>query len=371
MGDDATVQRVIDGRAWSEFCRALEQAGQAILREGTPATALDRAEGVRYLTRLLRAGLDGQLEHGDPRFPGFYQLSNETIKIGNDNPDNIYWNANVSGKYEYRIRGTRGSAPYLSFGTKGGGYEKDGTLSPTGQLDGRDMKVSPDGSFEIAVASAPRPGNWLPMKPETSQLIVRITFGDRAKETPARMTIERVGGEGAPQLDPAALEATLQRVVGFVRGTSNLFVDWMTGPYAAHVNALPSDDQARCQRAGGDAQIHYLQSRWRLAEDEALWIRPTRIPECGFWNFQLSNFWMESLDYRYARIHTNKFIAHYEPDGSLRIVVAARDPGPRFENWLSTCGHREGGMLLRWVEAKEFPPVETRVVKLSELGALP
>jgi hypothetical protein len=371
MSQEEAVQRVVDGRAWSEFCRALEAAGQAILREGTPATPLDRAEGIRYLTRLLRAGLSAQLELGDPRFSGFYQLSNETLKIGNDNPDNIYWNANVSGQYEYRITGTRGSAPYLSFGTKGGGYEKDGTLAPHGQLDGRDMKIAPDGRFEIAVSCEPRPGNWLPMRPETSQLIVRITFGNRSEETPALMKIERVGATGVPQLDPAQLEATLQRVVGFVRGTSNLFVDWMTGRYASHVNQLPSDDQAVCQRAGGDAQIHYLQSRWALAEDEALWIRPSRIPECAFWNFQLSNFWMESLDYRYAKIHTNKFIAHYEPDGSVRIVVAHRDPGPRFKNWLSTCGHSSGGMLFRWVEAQEFPPVETRVVKLSELDALP
>ena len=370
MSDDA-VGRVIEGRSWSAFCRALETAGQAILRDGTPLGELDRAEGIRYLTRLLRAGLDAQLEHGDPRVPGFFQLSNETLKIGNDNPDNIYWNANVSGKYEYRIRGTRGTTPYLSFGTKGGGYETDGTMLPTGQLDGRDMKINPDGTFEIAVCCEPRSGNWLPMQPHTRQLVVRITFGDRTNETPASLQIERVGAEGVPQLDAATLEAALQRTVGFVRGTSNLFVDWMTGRYASHVNQLPSDDQETCQRVGGDAQIHYCQSRWQLADDEALWIRPTRIPECAFWNFQLSNFWMESLDYRYARIHTNKFIAHTERDGSVRNVVAGRDPGPRFKNWLSTCGHTNGGMLFRWVEAKEFPAIETRVVKITELGSLP
>ena len=70
MSADERVQRVIDGRAWSEFCRQLDAAGESILREGTPASALDRAEGIRYLTRLLRAGLDANLEHGDPRLAG-------------------------------------------------------------------------------------------------------------------------------------------------------------------------------------------------------------------------------------------------------------------------------------------------------------
>ena len=35
------------GQAWTDFCRALEQAGQVVLKG--PDTALDRAEGLRYL----------------------------------------------------------------------------------------------------------------------------------------------------------------------------------------------------------------------------------------------------------------------------------------------------------------------------------
>src|SRR5262249_1728164 len=156
-------------------------------------------------------------------------------------------------------------------------------------------------------------------------LIVRMTFHDRRTEEPARLKIERVGAEGAPVLDPETLEDSLQRAVSFVRRTSELFVEWMNA-YSPHENALPSDDQDRCQRCGGDARIHYLQSRWRVAPDEALWIRVPRIPECATWNLQISNYWMESLDYRYLRIHLNKHTAHYEPDGSVRIVLSHRNP---------------------------------------------
>jgi len=362
-------QRIVDGSAWRDFCRSLERAGEVLLRAETPATPFDRAEGIRYLTRLLRAGLESQIEYGDPAYPGFFQLSNETIKIGNDNPDNIYWNCNVSGSHEYRITGTRGTVPYLSFGTKGGGYEQDGTMVPTGALDSRDLAIEPDGSFEIAVSCEKRPGNWLPMRPETSALIVRMSFHDRAAEEPARIRIERLGRSGAPVLDPETLEAKLQRAASFVQGTASLFVDWMN-VFSKHANQLPADDQERCMRAGGDRQIFYYQSRWRLAPDEGLFVRVPYVPICATWNFQVSNFWLESLDYRYLKVHVNKHTAHYEPDGSVRILLTHRDPGPRWQNWLTTAGHDQGSMLLRFVEAKEHPPIETRVVKAADFGSL-
>lgn len=360
-------QRIVDGRAWHAFCDALKSTGDILMREGTPATPFDRAEGMRYLTRLLRAALDKELEHGDPRFPEFYQLSNQTIKIGNDNPDNLYHNSTISGRYDYRISGTRGSVPYVSFGTKAGGYETNGTMEPTGQLDAHQLRVDADGSFEILVSSKPQLGNWLPMKPETTGIIVRQTFTDRSQQTPAQYRIECLNREGENRLDPETLEATLLKAVSFVRGTANLFVDWMND-YSRHLNQLPSDDQARCQRAGGDSNIHYLQSFWKLAPDEALLIEPTRIPDCEFWNLQISNFWMESLDYRTHRICANGHNTQREPDGSIRIVLAHRDPGPRFPNWLETTGHACGGMLWRWIGATEFPPVRTRVVDFADLG---
>lgn len=354
-------RRILDGSVWRDFCRALERAGESVLREDTPDNAFDRAEGYRYLSRLLRAGLEGQLEFGDPRFPGFFQLANETIKLGNDNPDNCYRNANVSGRYEYRIMGTRGTAPYLSIGTKGGSYETDGSMRPTGQIDSSDLEVGADGRFEIAVSCQQQAGNWLPMQADTRQLVVRETFTDRAHQEPASLAIERLGAAGDDRLDPAQLESALQGAVAFVSATSNLFIDWMSD-YARHPNALPSDDQQKCQRAGGDANIHYCQSRWELGPDQALRIEAPRIPKRGSWNFQLSNYWMESLDYRYHRIHLNPHTAKLESDGSLRILVAHHDPGPEWPNWLSTTGHERGGMLFRWIGCDEHPPLATQLI---------
>ncbi len=41
MGDGSAD--VTSGEAWSEFCRALEKAGEVVLRDTAPDTPLDRA----------------------------------------------------------------------------------------------------------------------------------------------------------------------------------------------------------------------------------------------------------------------------------------------------------------------------------------
>src|SRR5579863_9880974 len=60
---------VFTGEAWRDFCARLADAGEVILRPDAPATPLDRAEGFRYLSRLVRIGLLQGLEAMDPDFP--------------------------------------------------------------------------------------------------------------------------------------------------------------------------------------------------------------------------------------------------------------------------------------------------------------
>ena len=68
---------VPSGQAWTDFCRALEQAGEVILRDTAPDTPLDRAEGYRYLTRLLREMLYTTIENSDPDFPRLHELDRD------------------------------------------------------------------------------------------------------------------------------------------------------------------------------------------------------------------------------------------------------------------------------------------------------
>jgi len=365
MQDDESVRRVIDGTAWREFCDALKAAGDVILSGDAPPSPYDRAEGFRYLSRLTRAALETFVENADPQAPSLLRTAHETVKMGADNPDNLYQNAPIGGKYEYVITGNRGSVHYLGFGTQAGNYGATGSLETTGYLDASRLTVDASGNFSIVVsAREPEGADWLPMREDSSTLVVRQTFLDRATERPADIRIRRTDGPHRPRhLSARALDRGLRASGRFVGGCAKLFQAWACSMMRS-TNTLPEFDAAVAKAAGGDPNIVYYHSYWRLEPDEALVIEVVP-PPCDYWNFQLNNHWMESLDYRYFPIHVNKHSAKYDPDGTVRVVVAHEDPG--VGNWLDTCGHDRGTMCWRWIRPERPVTPDTRIVKLVDL----
>jgi hypothetical protein len=362
---DIHTRRIITGKSWEEFCDRLKTAGAALVYSGAPMDSFQQAEGIRYLTRLTRAALEAYVEYGDPAFPVLRRMVHETVKLGADNPDNYYMNAQISGKYEYRITGNRNTIKYLGFFTQNGNYGTTGGMAPCGRLEDKDLKLNRDGSFEIIMSFAERGQNWLKIEPETTLLIVRQTFANRDKEIPAALEIHNLDGRNAPDpVTPERVDKGLQTAAMFVAGASMLFSRWANG-FRSHSNRLPQFDPAKSNAAGGDDSIIYYHSHWQLEEDEALLIEVIP-PPCDMWNFQLNNYWMESLDYRYYHISINKNSARYEPDGSVKVCIAHKDPG--YFNWLNTVNHREGTMCWRWYRLAEgAKPVEPvcRIIQLK------
>lgn len=359
-------QRIVDGAAWAEFCDALKEAGKIVRSEKAPQDPFTQAEGYRYLTRLLRGGLESFLEYSDPKFPQLRCGAHETIKLGADNPDNRYESASIRGQYDYRISGTRGSVDYLGFGTVINKYASGGGMQTTGYLDSTEMAINADGSFEIILSRRQHPGNWLPMSAETNAVNVRQTFQDRINEQAAEIKIERIGAdqERPEPLTAEKLDRALQGAVMFVKGSAQLFEEWAES-FLPTTNQMAPADQAFCQAIGGDPNIYYFHSAWDLADNQALVLEAKQIPACQTWNFQLNNWWMESLDYRHHTIHVNKHTAHYEADGSVKLVISHTDPG--CPNWVETAGHRNGTMCWRWIGAAEHPPVQATLVQLADL----
>jgi hypothetical protein len=351
------------GRIWEEFCAEVAAAAQVLSRPMAPKGALDQVEGVRYLSRLTRGALEMAVESSDPDFPRFYQLSNEILKIGADNPDNLYAQANIAGDRVYRVTGSKGSVPYLSMGTKANRYATNGTMASTGEIDGKDLIYNDDGSFEIYISKA-RNGakNWLPSSDDTTLLLIRQTFLDRNTEVAAQFHIEAVGDKKYPvPLTEENLSRALKQAAAFVNGTSKNFAEW-TEMFMSRPNELLSWDQSFFQRAGGDPNIYYLHGYWNLQPNQA-WILRTPIPACRMWNFQVDNWWMESLDYRTRpNVWTNSKRAKIGADGALTLVVSPKDLG--FGTWIDTAGHSNGTALLRWIDAETHPEPRCEIVSI-------
>ena len=95
-----------------------------------------------------------------------------------------------------------------------------------------------------------------------------------------------------------------------------------------------------------DPEIQFHVAYFELAPDEALVVE-ARPPACDYWMFVLSNHWLETLDYTRHRITLNNHSAVLEPDGAVKIIVAARDPGhPELARHR---GHARGTIGVRWV----------------------
>jgi len=349
-------------RSWRDFCARLADAGEILSRPQAPGTALDQAEGLRYLSRLTRTALNMLVDSSDPDFPRLFLLCDDAIKIGADNPDNLYQQIVVRGDRDYRIRGHRGTVPYFSIGSKANRYAIDGTMASTGEIEFADMAMEPDGSFEIIASKTEKPGNWLPMADDTTLLIIRQTFNDKSRETPASVQVERISeGPALPGLlTPERIGAQLLGAAQWVRGTAGTFADW-SERFMTQPNRIHDGDQEIFWRAGGDPNIWYGHLYYRLAPGEALVIE-AKPPRCRFWNFQLDNWWMESLDHVHRKVWVNGAQARYEADGGVIVVCADSDPG--YGNWIDLSGHREGTALWRWIDADEHPVPRCRVVKL-------
>ena len=75
MGLGDVEERILSGRVWDDFCDRLKAAGALIRAEGNPKDLMTQALGYRFLTRILRAGLERAVDYADPQYPAFYRLA--------------------------------------------------------------------------------------------------------------------------------------------------------------------------------------------------------------------------------------------------------------------------------------------------------
>ncbi len=371
-----------------------------------PASARNLAEGYRYLAGYLFAACERAFAE-DPDFPSFRRAIQTHNKSTWDNSDNLYLSAAIDGNATYRITGSgldmahwsggsqqQPSAPWYVIFTAITHYTGDsgnlGELTPAttnngGSLEGSELQLADDGSFEIILAPE-RPegyeGNFIATRTEhegqqqvCNYIICRELFADWQHERSLDLHIVRLDKVGMPQppITTAQVKDNLARLGDVVdaqmRFWNEFFATILDGYGDSELKtpvAFPGPNQPN-QPAPPTAQVGAAQATniysggmYVLEEDEALIIEQTIPVTPSYTGFNLNNIWGESFDYANYQSSLNNAQAIADSDGKVRYVIAHQDPG--INNWLDTTGHYTGMLSQRWAYSSVPDQLPTLVV---------
>jgi hypothetical protein len=373
-------------RAWADFCKRLESAGDLVFKDLNPATPLQRVDGFRYLTQNLSQAFDLALETRDTKYPALHVFCSPTRKLGSDNADCIYMQAWIDGDSTYKITGQKGTARMwnvtvqgprsnTAYGTEARILHEPFGDTPEANLFGHELTTNWDGSFELYVGGERQGQNWLPTTKGSRKLFLRQYF-DSFDEEPARYRIERVD-MGTPRPIP-----TVEQMVEAMRWAGQFVCDvvaywpewvWESGdqidPNAINQFAgrnLAGDKPWSPETEARDARRGRLitMMRWGLQPDEALILEFDAYD--GFWMITSEGLFGNSMDYLYRHVSYTPSRTAVDPDGVIRLVLTAHDPG--YSNWIDNQGYMSGVLTFRNIHSRHVPDLRTRVVKAADLG---
>ena len=403
--------------AFNQMLEQLSQARDAIdnpALKPPPATARNLAEGYRYLSGYLFAASERAFTE-DPDFPYFRRAIQTHNKSTWDNADNLYLSAAIDANATYRIR-CRGldsshwrggeqalpSAPWYVIFTAITHYTGDtgslaeltpATTNNGGSLDGSQLQIEADGSFDIILAPV-KPegytGNYICTHTEhegTKQycnyIICRELFADWEHEHALDLQIVRLDKVGAaqPPMTPAQVINNFDRLGTLVNSQmcfwNEFFATILDGYGDSEFKtpvAFPGPNQPN-QPAPPTAQVGAAQATniysggmYALEDDEALIIEQSIPVEPNYTGFNLNNIWGESLDYANYQSSLNNAQTTTDRDGKVRYVIAHRDPG--VNNWLDTTGHYTGMLSQRWAYTdlpEALPTLKVYKVKFDDV----
>jgi hypothetical protein len=375
---------------WQRFCAELARAGDVLLRPTTPRDPLTQAEGVRFLARMIRAGLENRFEMADLAHPAITPMVSRWLLYEGVTSDARYHHAMIDGAAQHVVCGWRGSAPLLEIGVYDGKqcvHEQSHLLA---SLTEEELSVGSDGRFEVALGPQRRPGNWLRTDARARYMMIREYSPDWGTTRAGFFEIRREGAGRRAPLDLEATRAGLAGATDFLARATRFWAslsDYWAGlgtnrflhtPRGGGRELRRVDDEGReteqpewerLADAAADDRTevappagHQFTCGWfRIAEDEALFVR-FRPPEAPYWGLELASYWYEPLGWGTGRSIVNVRTAVRERDGMVCAVIAPRDPG--LPNWLDTAGHREGMMIFRLSRADGPPPeIATELVR--------
>ena len=237
----------------------------------------------------------------------------------------------------------------------------------------RELALDAEGRFELLLSTSEPDAaelgraSWVPVPADASAIVVRQYVADRAAERLATYEITPLEDAGAPgPPDDAQVAAQLTAMAWTIAKLTTLHRTIMP-ELLEDPNKFVTASAAAIGSADSTPDNLYMIGTFRLAPDEAL-VVDVVPPESRFWNLTLENIWHECIDRRRRRSSITNAGAVARPDGSVRLVLAASDPG--VPNWLDTGGRHRGFMLFRWIDNPHPPDVRTKLVSVGEVAAL-
>lgn len=323
---------------------ALRFAVSRVVDDQDPLNEREAADGHLYVLRMLTAVGQSNLLTIDPRRPQFLPMLDSVRYLGASGPDIDYDVAMLLPGARYRITGDRGGATFVGIAVYGDSGER-GASGILAKVDVDDL-VDAEGRFSYEFSD-----------PQAARVIIRQYFHDRATQPRGAWTIAQVPPSAQEDL-PGALP-TVSEVQGRVVGATqslrwNAQLNQLWSPERrATPNSFVRQTPDEIVAAITNPDVVYAFSWWRVGEGEALIIEFTP-PATRYWALQVCDRWFQAYPER--RTNLNDRGVAFEPDGSVRLVLADGDPG--HPNWLDTSGHRVGAMFFRWLHAdpQVLPP---------------
>jgi len=397
--------------AWNDFADALKRIGDKIVAPTGARGGRERAEGYRYLLRLLSAAQDLEME-SDRKFPELRRMMTPIRKFKGDGTDTLYREAKLDENLVYKYTIRRGDDLFLSATVYA--YDEEETYYIVDHLI--DDELHWENVFGQKIAeiylSEKRPEgvrNWIEIKGSRPILFTREYFDEfvdalesGAKQS-AAMTLECLSETQAPEpYDEEQLEQGLQRVVDFVEDATDVSLGLSIFIGLNRIEFEGKGEDGGSERKGSMTRIEegelvldeassdehtpeelaamidpklvknnlpgpgiqYIGGTFRLAPDEVIVVEGTDVP-CRYWNLQILTRYLESGDFRHHKVGIQNRDVRKDEGGAFRIYAAASDPGTR--NWISTQGYAHGQILIRTLLAEPLMEATFKVIKASEI----
>jgi len=393
--------------AWNDFADQLKRIGEKITGPTGARNARERAEGYRYLVRLISAAHQLEMEI-DRRYPTLARMMTPMRKFKGDGTDTLYHEAKLDENLAYAFMVRRGDD--LFFSATVYAHDERDTYYIVDNLVDDNIEWEDDGGESVARIhlSAERPEgvrNWIQLKSKGPILFTRQYFPefvhatDVGRHRPAVFDIECVSDVGVLEpLSEEELANGLRRVVDFIDDATDvsiglsIFAGLNLVSYEKtqqgqrvdathitegkmHVDDDRHDDYTPEQLAAmvdpklvannlPGPGIDYLGAWFQLEPDEAIRISGNDVP-CRYWSCQIMTRYLESADFRYAPVGINNRQVKKGMDDFFEIYACAENPG--VPNWICTHGYTNGHIVFRTLLAEQPMKADFSVVKLSEI----